>query len=1114
MKTKHLLTALALPALFAACTADDIESVSVNQTERVALNENFKLNFGGVESRLSAGKPGEALAIDFEVNDKVGGAIVDTYDGTSYTVVDYVSTNHPFVNDGSSWNIEHTMVEGNYLFYYPYNENNHSRSAASYSIPVMQELTDKVTGEFNPKAAIEKYAMAVGHQFLDKEDLSASVELAPIFSYARLVLKLDNTYAGGEVDKVVLQAAEEDAFQLNGQISNKKVSEIFAAIEKADDNDEVDAIWAANKQTANFALDAKTGDKDNAYYKEELNKTSKVMVGKVPAGVSLKVDAQNNKTFETYMVMPAQTVDSDLKVYLYMTDGRVFVNDDASFSSDLIFNRNTPKKVEVSMVKSESVPYIVTSEEDWNDYVAMMGKTPADFIIAGEDFTITNTIKYPTAKEAVITVKSALKITGDNVTMKNVKAEGVVTVAEGAVLNTNETAEYAKIDNEGTLNIKKVTDKDGDVEVYNLPIVYNNVNATLNVEDDAEVAMYLLNENETKTEDMAHGLVVNNGTITFSENSSNAGEIINNGALTGSLTNNATYTNVKDKDIKFTPSITNNGEIFASDAWNNKGLIINAKDAEITVSKFGSAAFNNAGVMKLAEGSHCLITDNAGGELILAALNQSGWAVENANGTIAYTTQASDAGKAYDFETTGKGITKIYVNGNLGITKKGALSSVVVEKDATLAMPKGETIAYLEISENVDAIVNAYDDENAAYVTTLKVNEGATLTINKDNTFQCETVKNEGTVYVGGSFIATETTPGDAEAQTGKYKTTATTGSISFNGQTAADKEAAAKAAVFQNFIQTYVDNGSAVAVSQMTWASITATNINNESEWATSSTEWVKEAVEKFVKDYNTAFGLVENETEATTDDPITKASFETILAETANKTYFDAGLKAVKDAADAKIGDAIKAVIKNNNWLASNVVYEASEAGYTINEVVNGTTMMITDFVTAVKAIKKTAADKEVPGSVWLSLQDVTTARYWNATTEKASNTDEIPSYSYIENYEGSYLYKVLKLMKEFTYTAPTGAKEWQTALAAAASGKTATIEGVIAFYNEVYKIYKDADAKLTDDLVLGPKVKAIADEAATVVEWKYTDAQIVKAVIDGNFGTTLGANGAQFN
>ena len=58
MKTKHILTAMVLPAMFAACTADDIEGLNnVQQPERAVLSENFSLNFGGVESRLTAGEP-------------------------------------------------------------------------------------------------------------------------------------------------------------------------------------------------------------------------------------------------------------------------------------------------------------------------------------------------------------------------------------------------------------------------------------------------------------------------------------------------------------------------------------------------------------------------------------------------------------------------------------------------------------------------------------------------------------------------------------------------------------------------------------------------------------------------------------------------------------------------------------------------------------------------------------------------------------------------------------------------------------------------------------------------------------------------------------------------
>ena len=1098
MKTKHLLTALALPAIFAACTADDIETVGVNSVERVALNENFKLNFGGVESRMTAGKPGEALSITFEANDEVGGAIVDTYDGTNYKVVDYVSTNHPFVYDGATWNIEHTMVEGNYLFYYPYNENNHNRSAAAYSIPVMQDLSDKVTGEFNPKAAVEKYAMSVGHQFLDKEDLSASVQLAPIFSYARLVLKLDNAYAGGEIDKIVLQAANE--FKLNGQISNTKVYEIFDAIEEAETDDEVAAIWAANNQTAHYALDATLAKstKANPYYNEKLNKGSKVMVGKLPAGVSLKVDAQNNKSFETYMVMPAQSVD-DMVVYLYMKDGRVYSN--YKEPVDATFNRNTPKKVEVTLVKSDEIPYIVTSEKDWNEYVSLMGKEGANFIIAGDDFTVTNTTKYPTAKEAIITVKSALKVTGNNVTMKNIVATENVTVEKGAVLNTDKTATYTTITNKGTLNVTKVVDAEGDVETYAAGEIINEAGATLNVNDKAAVSMKLNNKIDKTSKQMPCGAVVNNGTIEFTTGSQNSGEITNNGSLTGTFTNNAEVECTKDDEITFTPIITNNGEIFASDAWNNNGKIINAKDAEITVSKFGSAAFNNAGEIKLANGSHCLISSNAGGELVLETLNQSGWAVQTNGGTIAYSTQPSDAGKAYDFETTGKGITKIYVNGNLGITKKGALTEVVVEKNATLNMPKAETIAELTVEEGVDVIINASDKDNAALVTTLEVKEEATVTINKDNSFECDNVSNKGIIYVGGSFTANVTKAADAEAEGGKYKTTSTSGSIKF-GKTAEELDEEAKIGAFQNLIQVWADNFSLDNVN--TWNDVTVATLK-------SAYTWTEANAGTATKVYNDAFDAFEK-------------VFEDGLAaidDADNATYFADGKKAV--IAAAKTSDAIKAVFTvEYNWFGT-TVYKKDKDANKIYSMTPALTNMYSDFATAVadygwtrvNTDKVVLKEGKVNGALYLTLKSVDVTRYWNLPTGKTdedknyvvTNATDIPAYSYIEVYEGTSLYKVLKLMAEFDYAAPsTGAKEWQTALANACSNKTATMAGVIDFYNEVYKVYKDADSKLTDDLVLGPKVKAIADEAATVVTWKYTKEQIKKAIYAGGFGVEI--------
>ena len=78
MKTKHILTALALPAMLAACTAEDIVSESSSvQMDRAKLSENFVLKVGvdGVESRYDA----NGGAPKFETGDKIGAALIDQY---------------------------------------------------------------------------------------------------------------------------------------------------------------------------------------------------------------------------------------------------------------------------------------------------------------------------------------------------------------------------------------------------------------------------------------------------------------------------------------------------------------------------------------------------------------------------------------------------------------------------------------------------------------------------------------------------------------------------------------------------------------------------------------------------------------------------------------------------------------------------------------------------------------------------------------------------------------------------------------------------------------------------------------------------------------------------
>lgn len=1058
MRTKHILTALVFPALFAACTADEFnDSINNGSTaERAQLSENFKLNFDGADTRFSAGDPDESLYFTYEVGDTIGGAIADQYfGGDRYEVVNYISTNHPFVrNAAGEWVINHTMVEGNYLFYFPYNENNHSRGAVHYSIPVLQDLTGE-DGKFNPKAAVEKYNMGVGLQFLDKEDLSASLTLANIYGYAKLQLKLDNTYAGGEVDKIVLQDNDR-GFALNGQISNGKVASLFKSSDP-------DALKNATT-TAEFSIAS-----GESFYDATLNNTSSVMVAKVPAGTTLKADAQNNKTFETYIVMPAAT-GYDVNVYLYMADGSVYEAENVTF--DVL--RNKIKTVSENLVHAENAPYVVTSEKDWNEYVALLSKDDkAEFIIAGDDFSITNDIKYPT-NGATITIEGEVKVSGDDVTMKNVTAEKIV-IEEGAKLTTDATLHVCKwtssnsyvwgeVYNYGKLVVAKA-EVEGKTVVYGKDIiglcnVYNMPGATLVVDKDAQAQFTLYNQIENK-EALNHGTVEINGMLTLNGASENSGVITNNGSLRGLFTNNdeVVYPKGASADkIKnsFMPTIVNNNEIFATGVVTNNGLVENNKNAEISCSKVGYATFTNNGTIDLADGSRMLITDN-NSEVILETLNQANWSIEGAQGIVAYSTTASDAGKSYNFESVGKGITKLYVNGSLGITKMGNVKDIEIAENATLSLTKGLSLSStMIVKEGVDAVIVT---ENAI-VNNLIVEKGATVTINKDNNLTATTVANYGTVYVGGTFTTT-TTEEDAKAFGGEFRSTSSQDNNITFGKT--DDQLAQEN--FNNaltaLVNAWLQNTGLIGDGQTidNWNKVNGTAMTS-TDWE-SNVDWVVAAVKAF----QTATGY-------------TADQIDGILTNESNATVINAAVNTAKTTADGLLSTAISKM--DNTWVGSEV-YKQTKAGDTLDKISNGSKSIDTGFAEYINSEAATIAGSNK--LLWLSAKSLTKAT-------------SVPAYSYIETYVNADVYKAMKLWKEATDNYKE--EDWYKAGAItygfdANDTSYNTMKRMKNFFNEINKV------DTTGDLLLGQELKPLKDYASQVVlEWNYTDSQI-KALSD---------------
>lgn len=217
MKTKNLLTAMVLPALFAACTQDEFESMS-QQTPMLngrQLVENVTLNVeGAAETRLAYGTDGYS----WEEGDQIGACLMDEitpdYRGENtvwhqwFTLTDYIQTNYKFTRDAEGvWSTEAKLCEGNYFFAYPYNANMGLRDA--YTFTAGEQVLEGTDKESLMKAYTENNSF-VGYGKVeagDKEGEAVAVTMIPVFGSTGITITNTgtNTYT---IERVVLRGAK------------------------------------------------------------------------------------------------------------------------------------------------------------------------------------------------------------------------------------------------------------------------------------------------------------------------------------------------------------------------------------------------------------------------------------------------------------------------------------------------------------------------------------------------------------------------------------------------------------------------------------------------------------------------------------------------------------------------------------------------------------------------------------------------------------------------------------------------------------------------------------------------------------------------------------------
>lgn len=179
-----------------AAIVDQLEADVLNGTEKVKGNADFN---GEDYSTLEWTYQEYVTDATKDFTNKAGKKVKVTAKETGidvsefYTVVDYISSNYPYVrNAEGAWTTQANLVEGNYVFYAPYNQAHLTRQPIVVTLPMEQDCTEesKALKDFYKGTA----PVALGVDFLsapdNKEDvIYPSVKMANIFAYPQITIK-------------------------------------------------------------------------------------------------------------------------------------------------------------------------------------------------------------------------------------------------------------------------------------------------------------------------------------------------------------------------------------------------------------------------------------------------------------------------------------------------------------------------------------------------------------------------------------------------------------------------------------------------------------------------------------------------------------------------------------------------------------------------------------------------------------------------------------------------------------------------------------------------------------------------------------------------------------
>ena len=623
MRTKHVLMAMALPALFAACTSDEFmqEQPAGSLGNRPLLSADFTVDVEEAASTRFAWED-KNFKWSFEDGDQFGAAVTDP---VTFGTISSESMLGNYIfgkGEDGKWRTNSQMVEGTYIYYsYEGFQNKSTRELVAFDLGTQNADLDDPTAVVNAKQLFFSPLYQIESETSDE---AMPLQFYPYWSTAAFYIQ-NKTGQDLKITQIALEDATNE-FVIKGHIDPAKLN--TAALK-----------YAYDKESGEYTIDAKAFEKANGKktYDEVMQLVDLAVAAaddkdaKTSAAIALNCggyELADGESVTAYMVVPAHQAEAlEAKIVVVDEDGlskQINVKESVSGSSKAIactgistrvFKRGSTYPVFGFNTDGKTMKALVVGKENLDDLESFYVDNKADLLnvinnnlgeisiynfgdlaiddeiaeaiteYTGTGITFDNAISVKCTGNATlekttfandVTVESGNVTFGEDVVAKGgmTLKGGKLTLTDGTYDNANVTVEAGELVlNKANQTVKGIVAKGGIVTIAkenklsNIKLSFKEV---MDEEGEAIPAVLNINAKLAANEALATkaSTTVNNASeITLTAELTNAG-IFNNGTATsdaakvlgnGSLVNNAKATVNNYGTIK-PATVTNNAE--------------------------------------------------------------------------------------------------------------------------------------------------------------------------------------------------------------------------------------------------------------------------------------------------------------------------------------------------------------------------------------------------------------------------------------------------------------------------------------------------------------------------------------------------------------------------